>query len=213
MTEPRQQVSSAFSSTSYVGFLYRLGAWGIDKALVLAMTSLLAWQFPQPGLSWSAMVACGVDAACLRPHLPLLAMGLLRWMLPACATVLFLTRLRATPGKLLFRAQVVDARTGKNLSVSQAWIRVIASLASYLTLGLGHLLVIVDARKQALHDKIAGSVVIRPAITPLRGRREPPHNPARSQFRRPARRGVPGHSDRVPPRRARTARSKGPGPV
>jgi uncharacterized RDD family membrane protein YckC len=198
---------------SYVGFLYRLAAWGVDKALVLAMTSLLAWQFPQPGLSWSAMMGCGVDLSCLRPQLPLLAMGLLRWMLPACATVLFLTRLRATPGKLLFRVQVVDANTGNSLNARQAWIRVVASLASYLTLGLGHLLVIIDGRKQALHDKIAGSVVIRPAMRSIRVRPGQPHSQVRPQFRTPVARAIPGHSGRVPPRRGRTDRSKGPGPT
>lgn len=145
----------------YVGFLPRACAWGVDKLLLIALTALMAWLYPVAGLDWRALVACGAEAACWRPQLPLLADALVRWLIPATATVLFLTRLRATPGKLLLRAEVVDAVTGGTINTRQAWIRVAACALSYLTLGLGHLWMIVDARKQALHDKCAGTVVVR----------------------------------------------------
>jgi uncharacterized RDD family membrane protein YckC len=190
----------------YVGFLPRAGAWAIDKLLVIALTSLMAWLYPEPGLRWHALLDCGPHFDCLRPQLPLLALALLRWLLPAFATVLFLTRLRATPGKLLLKAQVVDARSGASLSSRQAWARVLGCVASYATLGFGHLMIIFDARKQSLHDKIAGSVVIRPARLTVKVQPAPLRNRVHYQFRLPARRESPGHFYPVPPRRERTSR-------
>lgn len=199
------------SDYQYVGFLPRAGAWAIDKLLVLALTSLMAWLYPEPGLSWRALLACGSQLECLRPQLPLLATTLLRWLLPAFATVLFLTRLRATPGKLLLRAEVVDAETGASLSSRQAWARVLGCVASYATLGFGHLMIIFDPRKQSLHDKIAGSVVIWPARPRLTAPPEQPRSRARRQFRAPARRESRGHSDQAPPPHVHTSQPKGPG--
>lgn len=199
------------SDYQYVGFLPRAGAWAIDKLLVIALTSLMAWLYPEPGLSWQTLLACGSRLECLRPQLPHLAAALLRWLLPAFATVLFLTRLRATPGKLLLRAEVVDAETGASLSSRQAWARVLGCVASYATLGFGHLMIIFDPRKQSLHDKIAGSVVIWPARTRLTARPKRQRSRVHLQFRQPARHESPDHSDPVPPRRVRTSRPKDPG--
>ncbi|BEV73231.1 MULTISPECIES: RDD family protein [unclassified Paludibacterium] len=145
----------------YVGFVPRACAWSVDKLLVLALTSLMAWAWPVAGLSWHGLLACGSELACWRHQLPLLVMAVARWLLPAVLTVFFLTRIRATPGKYLLRAEVVDARTGATLTQRQAWLRTLACLLSYLTLGLGHAWVIIDRRKQSLHDKLAGTVVIR----------------------------------------------------
>lgn len=145
----------------YVGFVPRACAWALDKLLFVALTALLARLWPVQGLSWHTVYACGADPSCLEAQWPLLLDALTRWLVPAVATVFFLTRLRATPGKLLLQAEVVDARTGNSLSTRQAWIRVLACFLSYMTLGVGHLMVIFDRRKQALHDKCAGTVVIR----------------------------------------------------
>ncbi|MBV8046067.1 MAG: RDD family protein [Paludibacterium sp.] len=157
------------NDVEYVGFVPRAGAWLVDKLLVLGLTSLMAKLWPVPGLTWHVLAACGADGACWRATLPLVAMALARWLLPAVLTVFFLTRIRATPGKYLLRAEVVDADTGATLGQRQAWLRTLACTLSYLTLGLGHAWVIVDARKQALHDKIARTVVIRRKAGSSRG--------------------------------------------
>ena len=150
----------------YVGFTPRFAAWLFDKGLFFGLTSLMARLYPVPGLVWRSLAACGLNRACYLAQSGPLAMAFTRWLLPALVVVWCLTRLRATPGKLLLKAEVVDARTGATLTARQAWIRVLACPLSYLTLGAGHLMVIVDRRKQALHDKIAGTVVIRPANLP-----------------------------------------------
>jgi len=55
----------------------------------------------------------------------------------------------------------VDARTLQPLSLRQAIIRALAYILSALPLYLGFVWAAFDKRKQALHDKVAGSVVIQ----------------------------------------------------
>ena len=57
---------------------------------------------------------------------------------------------------------IVDARTGKAPSKGQLIGRYFAYYLSLLPLGLGFLWIAWDQRKQGWHDKIAGTVVIRP---------------------------------------------------
>ena len=58
-------------------------------------------------------------------------------------------------------AQVVDARTGGRLSLGQSVLRYFGYFVSTIPFGLGLLWVAFDPKKQAWHDKIAGTVVIR----------------------------------------------------
>jgi uncharacterized RDD family membrane protein YckC len=82
-------------------------------------------------------------------------------VLPAVAIVLFWLFRQATPGKMAISAQVVDARTGGRLSLGQSVVRYLGYFVSTIPFGLGLLWVAFDPKKQAWHDKIAGTVVIR----------------------------------------------------
>ena len=75
--------------------------------------------------------------------------------------VLFWIFRNATPGKMIFRAVIVDARTLESPSVLQNVIRYLAYYLSLMPFGLGFLWIGFDSRKQGWHDKIAGTVVIR----------------------------------------------------
>lgn len=68
---------------------------------------------------------------------------------------------QATPGKALLSLRVVDADTGKTLSVGQAAARYVCYILSMLPAGLGFIWVAFDRRKQGWHDKIAQTVVVR----------------------------------------------------
>lgn len=57
--------------------------------------------------------------------------------------------------------RVVDAETGKTLSVGQAVARYLCYIISMLPLCLGFIWVAFDRRKQGWHDKIAQTVVVR----------------------------------------------------
>lgn len=67
---------------------------------------------------------------------------------------------QATPAKMLFDCQVVDADTAQRASIGQLTIRYLGYLLSILPLGLGFLWILVDKRNQGWHDKLAHTVVI-----------------------------------------------------
>ena len=69
------------------------------------------------------------------------------------------SRFQATPGKLALGIRVVDLQ-GKRLSLPRALLRNIAKLISKLTCSIGYIMAGVTSRKQALHDLIAGCLVI-----------------------------------------------------
>ena len=77
------------------------------------------------------------------------------------AGIWFWVKMQGTPGKLLLSVRVVDAKTGRNLSVGQSFARYLGYFVSAIPLGLGLLWVGFDSKKQGWHDKIAGTVVVR----------------------------------------------------
>jgi uncharacterized RDD family membrane protein YckC len=86
---------------------------------------------------------------------------LLTWVLPAVAVILFWVYKGATPGKMVFRARIIDARTGGRPSTGQLIGRYLGYFLSTIGFLLGYLWVIWDRRRQAWHDKLAKTVVVR----------------------------------------------------
>ena len=82
--------------------------------------------------------------------------------MPAVTVILFWLYKQATPGKMAVSARVVDARTGNSLTVGQSIGRYLAYFVAILPLFLGIIWVAFDPRKQGWHDKLAGTVVVRP---------------------------------------------------
>lgn len=66
----------------------------------------------------------------------------------------------ATPGKILLRMRVVDARTESHISDAQIIMRLLGYIISTLCLCIGFFWIGVDKRRQAWHDKLAETVVI-----------------------------------------------------
>lgn len=65
-----------------------------------------------------------------------------------------------SPGKRALHLRIVDADTGEPMTVRQAGLRTLGYLLSFATCGAGFLWVLFNQRKQALHDRIANTVVI-----------------------------------------------------
>ena len=80
--------------------------------------------------------------------------------LPTVAVIVFWKTRGATPGKMAISARIVDAKTGGAPSTGKLVVRYVAYLVSMLPLFLGFVWIGIDRRKQAFHDKIAGTVVI-----------------------------------------------------
>ena len=86
---------------------------------------------------------------------------MLGYILPFIATVWFWLRYFGTPGKMALQLKIVDADTGGKLSLAQAIGRYFAYFVSAIPLLLGYIWVGIDKRKQGIHDKLAGTVVVR----------------------------------------------------
>lgn len=85
----------------------------------------------------------------------------LNYVMPAIVVLVFWKTKSATPGKLLLKLIIVDAATGGKLSNGQMVGRYFAYLLSTLPLGLGFLWIAFDPKKQAWHDKLSSTLVIR----------------------------------------------------
>jgi uncharacterized RDD family membrane protein YckC len=138
----------------YVGFWARVGAALIDTVLLsMVIMPLLAAVY---GWTWSdgkfAMVADGP------------ASFFISWVAPAVTVIAFWLYRQATPGKMAIAARIVDAETGKPPSTRQAIGRYLAYYVSIFPFCLGIFWVAFDRRKQGWHDKLAGTVVVRPKV-------------------------------------------------
>jgi uncharacterized RDD family membrane protein YckC len=134
-----------------VGFWIRFAAAMIDTVLVLCITTPLLAKIYGWGYftgESSGLIAGPADL-------------LISWVLPAAAIIAFWLARQATPGKMVFKAKVVDAKTGGRLTLGQSLVRYLGYFVSTIPLGLGLIWVGIDAKKQGWHDKMAGTVVIR----------------------------------------------------
>lgn len=69
--------------------------------------------------------------------------------------------LSATPGKIMLKMKIIDATSGKKPSNMQWVIRYLGYVVSLLPLCIGFVWIHFDKRKQAFHDKMANTVVVR----------------------------------------------------
>lgn len=77
------------------------------------------------------------------------------------ATILFWRFRSATPGKMVVKARIADAKTLGKPSTGQLTGRFFAYIVSFIPACLGFLWIAFDKRKQGWHDKLAGTVVIQ----------------------------------------------------
>ncbi len=146
----RVNMKTEMNEFEYVGFWPRVGAALIDSLLLMLIivpVSLMIWG-DEYFLS---------DAFFLGP-----LDVVLNYVLPAIAVIMFWVYLQATPGKMAVSAKILDAKTGRPASTGQLILRYIGYYVATLPLLLGIIWVAFDPRKQGWHDKIAGTVVIRP---------------------------------------------------
>ncbi len=156
-TNPYQTPQSKVESiaiqqgTHYVGFWARVAAAIIDTLILLVVTLPLMYAVygsdSLSNFSGSSMVKGPMDV-------------IINWILPIIAIILFWTYKQATPGKMIFGAKIVDAKTGEKPTLGQWVIRYIGYFPATIVFFLGLMWVGWDKRKQGWHDKMAGTVVI-----------------------------------------------------
>jgi uncharacterized RDD family membrane protein YckC len=73
----------------------------------------------------------------------------------------------ATPGKMLLKMKIVDAKTGEKPTTKQFILRYLGYLLSILPLGIGFIFMYYHKKHQGIHDKVAGTAVIYTNKQPL----------------------------------------------
>ena len=146
---PMSEVGSDGTNVISAGFWLRVVASLIDSVLIMLITYPIL--YAMYGVEYFAAERVVAGAGDF----------LLSWVFPALAIILFWIYRSATPGKILLKAKIVDAKTGGKPSTGQLVGRYFAYFISMIPLMLGIIWVGIDKRKQGWHDKIAGTVVIR----------------------------------------------------
>jgi len=132
---------AALSELPRAGFWVRIAALGLDVFLILIVTSVIS--VPK----WMMGGHDDHDAM-----LVLLAIyGAVMWKIRG-----------ATIGDIVFKLQVVRA-DGRSIDWSTAIVRSLGCFLSLIVIGLGFIWIAFDEHKQAWHDKIAGTLVVRHA--------------------------------------------------
>ena len=134
---------------TYAGFWIRLWASVIDSVLIaLVIAPPIYLIYGKDYLSQERLIAGPGDF-------------LLTWVFPAIAVTLFWIYKSATPGKMMMKIKVIDARTGGAPTAGQAIVRYLGYYLSMIPLFLGFIWVVFDERKQGWHDKIARTLVVK----------------------------------------------------
>lgn len=128
----------------YAGFWRRLTAALIDSVLFIVMLAIVLG----PGYANARFLSFE---------------WVIQNFLCMVITVALWVRYTGTPGKLLMGCQVMDAQSGRPVTVRQAILRYLGYYVSALALGLGFFWIMWDKHKQGFHDKIAKTVVLHNA--------------------------------------------------
>ena len=135
------------SSPLYAGFWRRVAAYYIDAFVVMVGVALILLPFMFN--EYLAMVGGVVALVFFFGYF----------------VVMHSSALQATVGKLLMGVKVTD-REGNRIGIGRSLARLLGTFVSGFTLGIGYLLAGVTEKRQALHDMIAGTLVVRRGATP-----------------------------------------------
>ena len=136
----------------YVGFWKRTVAGLVDTFLILLVIfPILIWVYGIEYLNNEHMEKGSFDF-------------IINYVFPTIAVILLWKYYQATPGKMIFKATIVDAKTGGTPSLRQLIIRYLGYIISTIPLGLGIFWVAFDKKKQGFHDKLANTVVVQPKV-------------------------------------------------
>jgi uncharacterized RDD family membrane protein YckC len=142
---------TAVAAPEYMGFWIRLLAYLIDGAIVGIVLSIAG------GIVIGIGSAIGDTAG---------AIALLLFVLIAVVgSILYFIMMesserQATFGKLALGMKVTDL-DGRRISVGTATGRYFGKIVSGLLLYIGYIMIAFDERKQGLHDKLAGTLVVK----------------------------------------------------
>ena len=156
------------STTNYAGFWLRFVAMIIDGLIVGAIQSIiimpilglfginLAMNMDGGNMSDEQAIATAMAAISAMGSIALVSglIGILYY------TILEASKFEATFGKLALGLKVTDTE-GKPLDFGKALLRNLGKLVSSAILYIGYIMAGFTEKKQALHDMIAGALVVK----------------------------------------------------
>lgn len=153
------------AGTRYAGLATRTLAFGLDAAVI----NVVAWAV-------AAIITLGLSLIAVPDEVrtALIAIGAVLALLWTMGYfVFFWSASGQTPGDRVLGIRVEDALTGAPVRPRRALLRLLALPLSALPLCAGFLLILVDDRRRALHDRIARTTVsyALPSVAPRRVRR------------------------------------------
>ncbi|MEO7072484.1 MAG: RDD family protein [Rhodanobacter sp.] len=165
--EPLPQTTTA-ALEDYAGFWKRVAAYIIDAIIIYIPSSLIDRMFG--GVAAKATLEQAVTNAAGDPHLMMAAQQVYyAAMWPALVASVVLAWLyfalmessawQATLGKMAIGIRVTDLH-GQRIGLPRALGRYGVKIISFLIVCIGVLMVAWTARKQGLHDKVAGTLVL-----------------------------------------------------
>jgi len=134
----------------YVGFWLRLWAGVVDSLLLMMVLVPLTFTV----FGWSRLVT--------EIHASGTSDLLVSWILPTVLILAIWTGRNRTPGMAAISAMVLDEKTSAPPSLGQHVGRYFGYFLAAIPLGLGLVWVAFDSKKQGWHDKLAGTIVVRP---------------------------------------------------
>jgi uncharacterized RDD family membrane protein YckC/Tfp pilus assembly major pilin PilA len=136
----------------YAGFWRRAWAWLIDYVVFTLVFYVLALIIGAAGV---ALV--GKSAGIGVREIAIVGFLVFPWLYYAGMES---SVIQATVGKLVAGIKVTDL-SGKRVTFARATGRYFAHILSGLTLGVGYAMVVFSSHRQALHDMVAGTLVVR----------------------------------------------------
>jgi uncharacterized RDD family membrane protein YckC len=155
---PPPAYSAATPGIQYAGFWLRFVAAVIDAIIV----GVVIWPL-------SLMIGIAIGLAGGAVSMPGIGVhivnGIVSFALSSCASWIYEAAMessskQATVGKMALALKVTDLE-GQRISFARATGRHFAKYVSGMILGIGYIMAGFTERKQALHDMIAGTLVIR----------------------------------------------------
>lgn len=150
----------------YAGLISRLFAFVLDTVILASIILFTSWFLVT---SWKMLqleqvvVQLQIRNALLKNLITFLASplfySLIMLLFVASYYIFFWTVAGQTPGKGIIGLRVLPRQGGK-MNLNRAILRYLGYYISIIPLGLGILWVLVDDRRLAWHDKIAGTCVV-----------------------------------------------------
>lgn len=146
----------------YAGFWRRFAAYFLDGLILMVVTipvgfltgfPFLGFGFRDPGDLDPEAFAAMIGAVLIGNGISFVVGGAYFAMMESSSR-------QATLGKMALGLRVTDV-AGRRISLGRAAGRYVAHLLSNVTLLIGYLMMLFTERRQALHDMVAGTVVVR----------------------------------------------------